>query len=156
MILKSDGTVWAAGSNYWGQLGFSDSGDRQTFTQVSDDRGNPLSGIRDIAVRGDITVLLKNDGSLLLAGSYTEPDSEPSAYQAGANETETHPGFVPLVPEQGAASPFKGVRKIVLGYNSIYVIASDGRLWAAGSNRYGQLSLGLDTEVSPVLKLINP
>ena len=156
VILKKDGSVWTAGSNYWGQLGFSDRSDHLSFTRVSDEKGNPLTGVKDIAARGNITVLLKADGSLLLAGNYTDSEGmvEPAS-NAGVGEDSTQTdgsSFIPLVPEQGAKFP--GVKKIVLGYNSIYVIATDGCLWAAGSNRYGQLSLDSDTETSSVLKLI--
>ena len=167
VILKSDGSVWAAGSNYWGQLGLADSDDKVKFTRVTDDKGSPLTGVREIAARGDITVLLKTDGSLLLAGNYTDTeganvqdaagDESKQASSAAPKEDkpEDKPGFIPLVPEQGAASKFGDVKKVVLGYNSIYVITSDGRLWVAGSNRYGQLSLGPDTVTSSQLRLID-
>ena len=114
-------------------------------------------------------MLLRADGSLLLAGNYadTEGPKEPAPmafFPDASNDTpsdtskqkDTKSSFVSLAPEEKMASEFGGVKKIVLGYNSIYVIASDGRLWVAGSNRYGQLSLGFDTEISPALKLINP
>ena len=153
VILKNDGSVWAAGSNFWGQIGFPDSSDRQTFTRVTDENGNTLSNVKEIAARGDITVLLKADGSLLLAGNYDESDAEnePEEDSSRANRKST---FVPLVAEQG--TKLGTVKKIVLGTNSVYVVDSDNHLWAAGSNRYGQLHLGYDTEASAVLKLINP
>jgi alpha-tubulin suppressor-like RCC1 family protein len=174
VILKNDGSVWAAGSNYWGQLGFTDNADRNTFTRLSDGNGRPLTGVQKIVARGDITVLLKTDGTMLIAGNFadwagmTESGTDALKSLVGvknvefniavedAEEGASRPGFVPLVPEQGTNSQFAGARSIVLGNSSIYVIDSEGRLWAAGSNRYGQLSLGLDTEASPVLKLINP
>jgi alpha-tubulin suppressor-like RCC1 family protein len=34
LILKEDGSVWAAGYNYYGQLGTGDDENRSTFTQV--------------------------------------------------------------------------------------------------------------------------
>jgi len=160
IILKSDGSVWAAGSNYWGQLGFPGENDEPAFVRMLDKNGNSLADIREIAARGNITVLLKADGSLLLAGNYmdTEGASPPPLDAAAAEENSKQAersGFTPLVPEQGSQAAFAGVKKVVLGYNSIYVIATDGRLWAAGSNRYGQLSLDPDTETTSVLKLIN-
>jgi len=164
VILKSDGTVWTTGSNYWGQLGFADNSDRQKFTRVNDEKGSPLSGVTEIAARGDITVLLKSDGSILLAGNYVAPQggNEPD-YNAIVDDNgqgsygvlldDAKSSFVQLVPEQ-ASVKFGEVKKIVLGYNSIYVITSDGRLWAAGSNRYGQLNLDPETGTSSELKLI--
>jgi len=163
VILKNDGSVWAAGSNFWGQIGFPDLADRQTFTRISDENGNTLTDVREIAARGDITVLLKADGSLLLAGNYTDPqtmyDQAAEGKLSGGreepqNNQDLKSTFVPLLPEKGAAFSFADVKKIILGSSSIYVIDSDGRLWAAGSNRYGQLNLGFDTEASSVLKYI--
>jgi alpha-tubulin suppressor-like RCC1 family protein len=55
-----------------------------------------------------------------------------------------------------SAVSFEEIKKIGLGNTSVYVITVNGHLWAAGSNRYGQLNLGYDTEVSPVLKSIFP
>ena len=161
VILKNDGTVWTAGSNFWGQLGFAGKNDRQSFTRVSDENGNPLTGVKEIAARGNITVLLKADGSLLLAGNYADSegridlssDAEPPASEE-ADQDSDKSSFVSLAVEDGNTR-FGGVEKIILGYNSIYVVASDGRLWAAGSNRYGQLSLDLETEIVSALKLID-
>ena len=157
VILKSDGTVWAAGSNYWGQLGSSGGGDQKGFSQLSDEKGS-ISGIRDIAARGNLTVLIKEDGALLLAGNFTDTEGRDQPnYGAGEDngQEKAEPGFIPLLPEDGQAAEFKGAKKVVLGYNSIYLIDLDNRLWAAGSNRYGQLGLDFDIEVLSALKLIN-
>ena len=164
VILKSDGSVWTAGSNYWGQLGFAGKNDRLTFTRVSDENSGSLTGVKEIAARGNITVLLKADGALLLTGNYTDTegriDLSPDAIQPPTEEkspagNDEKSSFISLGIEQGEGIKFGGVKKIILGYNSIYVISSDGYLWAAGSNRYGQLSLSLDTEILQTLKIIN-
>ena len=160
VILKSDGSVWTAGSNYWGQLGLSGANDQKDFIRASDENGGALTGVSEIAARGDITVLVKADGSLLVAGNYTDTEGTAEfGSEAGAALDNTKKaggsGFAALVPEQGAAAKFAGVKKVVLGNNSIYVIDTDNRLWAAGSNRYGQLNLGPDTVNTSVLKLID-
>lgn len=155
VILKNDGSVWAAGSNYWGQIGFADNADRSNFARVTDENGGPLTGVREIAARGDITVLLKSDGSMLLAGSFNTPSEiDYNAIVDEDGQSAEKSSFVPLVPEQGASVKFGEVRKIVLGYNSVYVITSDNRLWAAGSNRYGQLNVDTDSGASSTLRLI--
>ena len=160
VILKSDGSVWGAGSNYWGQLGFPDTDNRLTFTQLNDEKGNPLTGVKEIAARGDITVILRSDGSLLLAGNYSESqavyEQDTDAEENDAKQNDVKSKFVSLAPDKGSASSFGTVKKIVLGNKSVYVIDSNDRLWAAGSNRYGQLHLGFDTESSSTLKPINP
>ena len=156
VILKNDGTVWSAGSNYWGQLGFADKLDRISFTR------SPVSDVREISARGSITVLLSTGGSMLLAGNYEGPEgAEEPDYdavvdeQGSAQRDDSKTSFAPLLPDKGSPAPFSEAKKITLGLNSIYVIDSNGRLWAAGSNRYGQLSLDLDTGTASTLKLIN-
>ena len=155
VILKNDGSVWTTGSNSLGQLGFAGKGDLSSFTRVSDEKGRPLSAVRMIAARGNLTVLVKSDGSIIMAGDYSDPkEINVPDFSIAVDETKpdtAKSGFVSLVPGGGASSKFAGVQKITLGYNSIYVIASDGSLWVAGSNRYGQLSLGSETQTSAAL-----
>ncbi|MCL2129855.1 MAG: hypothetical protein FWH35_05825 [Treponema sp.] len=159
VILKKDGSVWTAGSNYWGQLGFTGMKDELSFIRLSDENGSPLTGIKEIAARGNITVLLKEDGTLLIAGNYTdtegsgETDPEAAAAIMQSAIQTVRSNFAVLVPEDGGQK-MADVKKIVLGYNSVYVIDADGRFWAAGSNRYNQLNLGLDTVTVSSLKLI--
>ena len=59
MALKSDGSLWAWGDNFVGQLGDGTSIDRFTPVQVS--KGKDWTAI---ACNGDCSVALKNDGSL--------------------------------------------------------------------------------------------
>ncbi|MCL2472690.1 MAG: hypothetical protein FWF26_03335, partial [Treponema sp.] len=155
VILKNDGSVWTTGSNSLGQLGFAGKGDLSSFTRVSDEKGRPLSAVRMIAARGNLTVLVKSDGSIIMAGDYSDPkEINVPDFSIAVDETKpdtAKSGFVSLVPGGGTSSKFAGVLKITLGYNSIYVIASDGSLWVAGSNRYGQLSLGSETQTSTTL-----
>ena len=155
VVLKNDGSVWAAGSNFWGQLGFADNGDRRTFTRLTDANGNPLTGIQEIAARGDMTLLLAANGSLLLTGNYTDPQSMIDMAVDGELPA-MRTAFAPLLPEPGARQNFAAVQRIVLGSSSIHVIDSNGRLWVAGSNRHGQLNLGDNTVISSVLLPVNP
>ena len=159
VILKGDGSVWTTGSNYWGQLGFADNADRLSFTRLPS-----VSDVRDIAARGSITVLLKTDNSMLLAGNYEGPEgaNEPDydavvgdMLSSQSRRDDSKSSLAPLLPEQGTSTPFGEVKKITLGLNSIYVIDSNGLLWAAGSNRYGQLSFDLDTGTASSLKLVS-
>jgi alpha-tubulin suppressor-like RCC1 family protein len=157
VILKADGSVWTAGQNYQGQLGFGNRENKLTFTQAPDDQGNPLRDVKEIAARGDLTLVWKNDGTILMAGSYAAPEPPaigelPPVEDESGGEAKT--SFA-VVKSDNAAS-FGEIKKIILGSTSLYVITADGHLWAAGSNRYGQLNLGYDTEVSPVLRSIFP
>jgi alpha-tubulin suppressor-like RCC1 family protein len=157
VILKGDGSVWTAGQNYQGQLGFGGRENRLTFTQAPDEQGNPLTGVKEIAARGDLTLAYKNDGTLLMAGAYAVPEPPPAGELPPVEDEadEAAKTSFAALKSDGAAS-FGEIKKIILGSASIYVISADGHLWAAGSNRFGQLNLGYDTEASPVLRSIFP
>ncbi|MCL2478242.1 MAG: hypothetical protein FWF22_01980 [Treponema sp.] len=153
VVLKDDGSVWTSGANYAGQLGHDGEG-QSVFTRVSDSQGQPVSDAVLIAARGDMTVIERKDGSLLFAGSYEVPDydylSAPPEPQTGAPKST----LVPLKPADAAS--FGTVSKVVLGSRSIYVLTDDGRVWAAGSNWYGQLIMQRDITESAVLKWVYP
>ena len=153
VILKDDGTVWTAGANYSGQLGYDGEGQR-SFTQVKDSQGKPVEDAVAIAAKGDMTIIQKNDGSLLLAGSYLEPEYD---YESGPPEQLTGEPESTLISIKPAdPSAFTGIDKVVLGSRSIYVLTEDGHVWAAGSNWYGQLIMPQDVIESDVLKWIFP
>ena len=63
MALKSDGTVWAWGANYYGQLGDGSTTNRTTPVQVSG-----LTGVVAIAGGGNHSLALKSDGTVYAWG----------------------------------------------------------------------------------------
>jgi alpha-tubulin suppressor-like RCC1 family protein len=67
-ILKTDGTIWGAGSSSNGELGFGDStegkADKTTFTQVPG-----ISGVTAIAVGSNTSIILKEDGTIWGTGN---------------------------------------------------------------------------------------
>ena len=67
LALKSDGTVWAWGHNYNGQLGDGTTTDRLIPVQVSG-----LSAVIAIAAGNGASFAIKADGSTLTWGSYAE------------------------------------------------------------------------------------
>ncbi|MDR0473402.1 MAG: hypothetical protein LBH43_07010 [Treponema sp.] len=157
VILKSDGTVWSAGENFYGQLGWSDAADRNQFAQVQDDKGQAINNAKDIAARGNLTLVHKKDNALLLAGSFADPvprdeNNLPPEKQGGDSKSS----FVPLEAEKDNTAALKDIKKVVLGNQSIYVIAGKNQLLAAGSNRYGQLNQSYDTDTIVKLKSIYP
>ena len=152
VLLKNDGTVWVAGENYYGQLGNNGDGQR-SFVQVKDAGGKAITDATAIAAGGDLTVILRKDGSLLMAGTFDEPEydieSGPPPPLAGEPECT-------LVPLQTDNKARLDVKQIVIGSRSIYVLTADGHVWTAGSNQYGQLIMGSDVKDSAVLKLVYP
>lgn len=66
LVEKKDGTLWACGSNQYGQLGLGDNGattDRIVFTKVD------IDNIKQVSCGDAHTMLLKNDGSVWVCGS---------------------------------------------------------------------------------------
>jgi len=147
VILKKDGTVWTTGENYYEQLGKKDNIDTNQFTQVAKDA-------KDIAARGNLTLVLSKDNSLFLAGSFADPlprdENNLPPEKAGSGNNAS--SFTALESDADKKD-LKDIKKIVLGNQSIYKITGKNQLFAAGSNRYGQLN---NTEITGAsLKLIN-
>jgi alpha-tubulin suppressor-like RCC1 family protein len=133
IALKSDGTLWAWGYNYQGQLGLGDSGigtDRNSPVQVTQDLGsNSFTGVASIAA-GDVhTLALKSDGSLWAWGS-------PGNGRLGNGSTS---GYVTKPQRIGLDNNWVTISGG--SYHSLG-LKSDGSLWAWGFNAAGQLGFG--------------
>ena len=63
MVLGQDGSVWAAGKNYHGQLGDGSKMDRRDFMQVI------VRGMKAIAAGTHHSMVLQQDGSVWATGS---------------------------------------------------------------------------------------
>jgi len=59
VALSSDGTIWAWGSNQFGQLGDGTTTDRRTPVQV---RG--ISSVTQVAAGAGFTLALRDDGTV--------------------------------------------------------------------------------------------
>jgi alpha-tubulin suppressor-like RCC1 family protein len=128
LALKNDGTAWAWGRNYVGQLGDGTATQRATPVQVAN-----LSGVVAIAAAGDTSLALKNDGSVWIWG---------------IDGTSIYPGnsYVPV-----QVGGLKGVTQIsVGGANSAMAVQTDGMpsgtLWTWGNNSNGKLGDGTTTQ----------
>lgn len=120
LFLSTDGTVWASGSNKYGQLGQGN----KTSTAIPKVI-NSISDIIDIAA-GDIhSVFLKNDGTVWTCGNN-------SRGQLGDGSTTLRETPVKI-------TSLSNVIAIFAGKDRSYFIKSDGTLWGTGTNTIGQL-----------------
>ncbi|HTK25922.1 MAG TPA: hypothetical protein VL327_05145, partial [Pyrinomonadaceae bacterium] len=128
LALKQDGTVWAWGNNFQGELGDG------TFT---DGRPVPLQvaglpNIVAIAAGEAHSLALASDGTLWAWGS--------NAYGELGNGTIDPPGV------EGIATPIQvpisGVAAIAAGGNLSFAIKTDGTVWAWGEDFAGQTGTG--------------
>ncbi|MBF9984184.1 hypothetical protein I4O28_05740, partial [Clostridioides difficile] len=60
--IKIDGSIWACGYNYSGQLGLGDTTNRNTFTKVD------IDNVKKIVSYSYNAFILKNDGTLYSCG----------------------------------------------------------------------------------------
>ena len=144
VALKADGTAWAWGMNYYGQLGYGymQAPPSPTPVQVSG-----LSGIVAISVDGYHTVALKGDGTVWTWG-YN---------QFGQLGNGTFgPYLISTAPVQvkgpNGAGFLTGVVAIAAGYKHTMALKADGTVWAWGWNAQGQLGDGTtDDHTTPVV-----
>lgn len=141
LALKNDGTVWAWGNNSWGQLGDGTNGFRTAPVQVKSTDGLGLL-INVIAIgagnRHSIAVL--NTGEVLAWG-YN------GTGQLGDNST-TNSSLPVYVLKSDLTNLNIGTTGISVdgGFGHSLALASNGDVWAWGSNSRGQLGDGTNSQ----------
>jgi alpha-tubulin suppressor-like RCC1 family protein len=122
--IKSDGTAWAWGNNFVGQLGNGTTVNSNSPVQMGNE-----SNWTQISVGNSHNIALKNDGTLWAWGANNYG-------QLGDGTTINK-----LVPTKiGTDSDWKFIAASLLGCN--LAIKTNGTLWAWGLNQYGQLGDG--------------
>lgn len=127
LALKSDGTVWAWGSNYYGQLGLDEDSYVSKMTtpvQVSN-----LTDVIQIAAGHDFSLALKSDGTVWAWGRGNLRGQLGTGYFDGSH-----------VPVQ--TTNLSGVTQIRAFASWALALKSDGTVWAWGDNGKGQLGDG--------------
>ncbi|OGA01288.1 MAG: hypothetical protein A3H35_20000, partial [Betaproteobacteria bacterium RIFCSPLOWO2_02_FULL_62_17] len=135
LALKSDGTVWAWGSNVYGGLGDGTTTNRTTPVQVLGPGGvGFLSGVVAIVAGNVHSLALKSDGTVWAWGNNSD-----GRLGDGTTTNRTTPVQV-LGP--GGVGFLSGVAGIAAGNSHSLVLKSDGTVWAWGSNSNRNLGDG--------------
>ena len=125
IALKSDGTVWAWGANFMGQLG-----DGTTFNSVNVPALVPgLGGVVEIDAGGNHSLALKSNNTIWAWG-------ENSFRQSGETEQQSRPRASQIAGLTGAFIA------ISAGEQHSLALRSDGTVWGWGGNGGGQLGNG--------------
>jgi alpha-tubulin suppressor-like RCC1 family protein len=136
--VKTDGTLWVAGSNVYGQLGLGDTSFRLSLTLAGESARGGLTWtkIRTGNFSGNLFAL-RSDG--VLYGTGYNLDGE-LGLGTSVNATS--------LARIGATDTWLDV---AAGYDHALGIKSDGSLWAWGKNGYSQLGNGsTSTSTSPI------
>jgi len=130
VALKADGTLWAWGANYFGQLGRGIIG----FPLVSSPSPVQVGVARDwvaVAAGAYSSVALKSDGSLWAWGRN-------NSGQLGNNDISGATQSSPVAVLNPGASVYVAVS---ITNQHVLALQADGTLWRWGSNLFGQLGM---------------
>ncbi|ETR66773.1 MAG: hypothetical protein OMM_12359, partial [Candidatus Magnetoglobus multicellularis str. Araruama] len=136
LALKVDGSVWAWGENYSGQLGDGTTSSSSTPAQIGS-----LSNIILIAAGFNYSIALKNDGTVWVWGD--------NRYgQLGG-------GITPNITSPVKIADFTNVVSIGIAGGHTLAVKDDGTAWAWGDNYYGQIGNGMKDHKSTPEKVIS-
>ena len=126
MVMMQDGSVWASGRNFNGQLGDGSKSDRDSFVKVVS------TGAADVAAGGYHSIVLKQDGSVWTTGwnKYGQLGDGSLAVER-------------TIYVQAVTS---GAKAVAAGSRHSMMLKQDGSVWTTGYNLYGQLGDGSTTD----------
>ncbi|WP_347598636.1 hypothetical protein [Acrocarpospora sp. B8E8] len=127
LALKSDGTIWSWGDNYFGQLGIGSYGDFHPTPR----RVPGMSAVTAAAAGEGHSLVLRSDGRIWAWG-------DNGAGQLG-DHTNTRRPLPVLVPGPG------GFTHVAAGASHSLALQWDGTVWSWGANWAGQLGTGDQT-----------
>ena len=136
LIVKQDGSVWAAGENKFAQLGTGARTDPVVdFVEVFS------GGANAVTTAGDAhSMVLKQDGSVWATGRN----------RLGQLGDGSHVGknrFIEVISG--------GAKAVAAGSKHSLVVKDDGSVWATGCNMHGQLGDGSDSERNIFVRVLN-
>jgi probable HAF family extracellular repeat protein len=142
LALRADGTVWASGENFNGQIGDGTKVGKLNPVQVRLADGSPVTAVVAIAAGIVHSVALRSDGSVWTWGWNVSG-------QLGDGTTTQR--LNPVQAQFPDGSPLGGIVAVTAGNFSTVALRTDGTLWVWGDNFAGQLGDGTSTNrLNPV------
>ncbi len=136
LALRSDGTVWAFGWNWFGQLGTATN----NRTNVANANPQPVPGLNRITsvAAGGSHSLAVGAGGTVVAFGLNNDGQLGTTHNAGTTDPNPEPALVKTV---------SGVILVRAGAAHTVALRSDGSVWTFGRNDAGQL--GTTTNLGP-------
>ena len=133
MAIKTDGSLWAWGSNFFGQLGNDTTNDSNKPIKIMDD-------VIQVSAGRYHTMAIKNDGSLWAWGDNREGQLGDGTltYIDYIYNNGTIINYIEI--NNNKYTPVKimdSVLSVYAGYSHTMAIKNDDSLWAWGNNDYG-------------------
>ena len=148
LALTRDGTLWAWGYNFYGQLGSGKPGDSSIpvpVKEVEDLSGKDLSGVVAIAAGASHSLAVTWDGTLWAWGR--------NDFGQLGNSTLTQSSTAAPVKEDVRAAGWPDEAQALVAGGEFHTLAvlADGTMAAWGSNGWGQLGIETQSLPEPVL-----
>jgi len=140
LALRSDGTVWAWGVNYYGELGDGTSNLSSTPVAVKGADGQGyLTDVIAIAAGEEFSLALRSDGTVYAWGKNVSG-------QLGNGTSDWDDHTLPIQVKNYAGTDFlTGITAIDAGEGFCLALDSSEHAWSWGDNYYGQLGDGTTT-----------
>jgi alpha-tubulin suppressor-like RCC1 family protein len=132
LALQANGTLWAWGDNFYGQLGSTANNTTHTPNPTPTQVGT--TSYTQLAAGYDFGLALRQDGTLWAWGRNT--------YGQLGNSTRTGTDDATPTPTQVGAAVYT---QLAAGQYHSLALQADGTLWAWGNNFYGQLGTATST-----------
>ena len=129
-----------------GRTGCGDYSERYNPTQVILEDGTPLTNVAQVLMHSLYTFFLRNDGTVWATGDNNYYG------QLGVGDDTNRSNPTQVILEDG--TPLTNVAQVNIGENHTLFLRNDGTVWATGSNDYGQLGVGDNTNRSNPTQVI--
>jgi alpha-tubulin suppressor-like RCC1 family protein len=133
VAVKADGSAWAWGDNFFGQLGDGTTTQRNAPVRVAGAGGvGSLAGVRGVSGGLFHTIALMSDGSVWCWGN-----NDWGQLGMGDNVSRTSPAETLFSSGGGATATSSSAGDV-----HTVVLKSDGTVWSWGGNQFGQIGIG--------------
>jgi alpha-tubulin suppressor-like RCC1 family protein/predicted transcriptional regulator len=143
LALRNDGTVWAVGSDRYGQLGIGGVYGQDNFLSLDAIQVEGLSDVKAISMGDGHALALKNDGTVWAWGK----NDMGQLGDGTTTYTQTLPTLAAGEPIPVMVKGLNSVKSIAAGEGFSMALREDGTVWTWGENWHYELGDGMPRNV---------